>query len=100
MTEQLKSFGKETIERLNTETSPYFKPFKYAGGLMLVASITIEVAALFTPAMPVAVMAISGKLFTIGGLLFGGSALTRDRNADKPTSKHTFFGTIKNIFVK
>lgn len=89
----------ETVQRLNTETSDYFKPFKYAGGVMLVAGVAIEVVALFTPAMPVAAVALAGKLLTIGGLLFGGSALTRNAGA-KPTEKITVFGTIKNIFLK
>jgi len=100
MTEQIKSFGKETIERINTETSPYFKSFKYVGGIMLVGGIAIELAALFTPAMPLAVLSLSGKLITVGGLLFGGSALTKNPDAEKSTKKATILGTIKNLLVK
>lgn len=100
MTEKPKSFVKQTVQRLNTETSPYFKPFKLIGGIMLVACGAVELVALFTPAMPIAVMTLSGRFSIIGGMLFTGSALTRDRNAKQATGKQTFFGTIKNILFK
>jgi hypothetical protein len=98
--EELKSFTKETVDRLNTETSPYFKPFKYAGGIMLVGGIAIEIVGLFTLAMPVAIIGLSGKLITVGGLLFGGSALTKNPNAEKATEKITILGTLKNLILK
>jgi hypothetical protein len=100
MTEEIKSFGEETVDRLNTDTSPYFKPFKYVGGIMLVGGIAIEIVGLFTPAMPVAIVGLSGKLITVGGLLFGGSALTKDPKSEKATDKPTLFGTLKNLIMK
>jgi hypothetical protein len=95
----VKNYGTETIKRLNSETSPYFKPFKYAGGAMLIAGVGIEIAALFTPAMPIAIIGLSSKLLTIGGILFTGSALTQNKDAKAP-EKITLFGTLKNILFK
>jgi hypothetical protein len=97
MIEKIKN--SETIRRINTETSPYFKPFKYAGGMMLVVSVGIEAAALFTPAMPLAAVSLAGKLFTIGGLLFAGSSLTVNPQAppESNNEKPTLLGTLKNL---
>jgi hypothetical protein len=83
--ESIMDYGTETISRLNTETSPYFKPFKYIGGIMIVASG--------------AIVALSGKLLTIGGLLFGGAALTKKEGSVKE-GKNTLWGTIKNVILK
>lgn len=82
MTEKLKSLKNETIERLNTETSPYFKPFKYIGGVMLIAAAGIKIAAYFTPAAPAA---LATDLLQIGLPLFGVSALTNKKGAESET---------------
>lgn len=85
MTEKIKSLKNETIERLNTETSPYFKPFKYAGGILLIASATIKIVAFFSPAMPAAAIALATDLLQIGLPLFGVSALTNKKGAESET---------------
>ena len=96
MTEKLKKVGTETINRLNTETSPYFKPFKYVGGVMLIASACIKVIAIFTPAMPVVVISLGTDLLQIGLPLFGVSALTNNKNA--ATDKQGILNVIKKLF--
>lgn len=95
MTEQIKSLTNQTIQRLNTETSPYFKPFKYAGGIMLIVSASIKIAAFFSPAMPAAVIALSADLLQIGLPLFGVSALTNKKGAEVETKG--FLNIVKQL---
>jgi hypothetical protein len=69
----------ETVTRLKSESSPYFKPFQKIGGGLLILGIAIKVVAIFTPAMPVALVSLAPEIIAIGGTMFTGAALTRKR---------------------
>lgn len=98
MIKQIKNIGNKAIDQVNTETHPAAKPFKYAGGIMLIGGIVIDVISLFTPALPAGIIDLSSKLITVGGLLFGGSALTNKYGSQ--SEKTGILGTLKNLITK
>jgi hypothetical protein len=81
MTEQIKSTALKVGTRLTSEISPDFKPIKTVGAILAVAGITIKIVAVFTPAMPVALVSLAPEIIGIG-LAFWGSA-----NYSKNTKK-------------
>jgi len=80
MTEQLKSFGKETVERLKSETSEYFKPFKKIGGILAIAGVVIKIgAAIFPATMPIGLASLAPEIISIGITMFTGATLTKQK---------------------
>ena len=69
----------ETAERLGSETADYFKPFKKIGAGLLILGVAIKIVAVFTPAMPVALVSLAPEIIAIGGTMFTGATLTRKK---------------------
>jgi hypothetical protein len=83
---QIQKVTNETVERLTSESSPYFKPFKFAGGIMLIGSAVIGIGLCFFPAtMPVGAAVLAGNLLKIGTPLWAVSVLTQDKEKQQKT---------------
>lgn len=66
-------------DRLTSKDSPDYKPIKYVGAGLTVAGLIIKGVALFTPAMPVAAVALAGDFVMVGLTLFGAAAYSKDQ---------------------
>lgn len=103
MAEQVvvKETGNETIDRLSVKPSPYFKPFVPVGAIMAGAGIAVKIiAAIFPPAIPVAVVSLMPELISIGLTMLTGSSLTKDPNpvngVQKPSLLYKLINAFKN----
>ena len=94
----LKNFAKKTAERVITETSPDFKPLQYVGAGLAVAGLAVKIVAVFTPAMPVALISLAPEAISIGLTLFGASSLTM--NPDGSAKERKIITIVKNLFKK
>lgn len=101
----LQKAGNTVADRLTSKDSPDFKPIKYTGAGLAVIGLIIKGVALFTPAMPVAVVSIAGDAIMIGLALFGVSAYSKDQknpNANVTTGKTGMgwlWAIVKNILT-
>lgn len=68
-----------TADRLTSKDSPDYKPIKYTGAALTVIGLIVKGVALFTPAMPVAVVALAGDFVGVGLALFGASIYSKDQ---------------------
>jgi hypothetical protein len=68
----------ETVDRLASESSPYFKPFVKIGGGLAVIGLVLKVAALCFPAtMPIGLVSLAPEFISIGLTMFTGASLTK-----------------------
>lgn len=89
MTEKISSiFNKvkstETYNRLNSETSDYFKPIKKAGGWLAVSGIGLKlifvVINVVCPAtIPATLIALTGDMIWVGLSVYGTATLTKKK---------------------
>jgi hypothetical protein len=101
MTEQVevKMTGNETIDRLAVKPAPYFKPFIPIGGVMAGVGVAVKiVAALFPPAIPLAVVSLMPELISIGLTLLGTASLTKDPNPPNGIQKPSLLYKLINAF--
>jgi hypothetical protein len=100
---QIQKVTNETIDRLTSEPSPYFKPFQKIGLGVVGLGVAIKIVACFTPALPVALVSLAPEMIEIGLLVWGGVVLTKDqgkKDASVTTGKTGWkkaFAIVKNL---
>ena len=68
----------ETVQRLGSETSPYFKPIQKVGAGIIVAGLVVKIAAVCFPAtMPIGIVSLVPEMISIGMALSGVASLTK-----------------------
>ncbi len=80
MTDKLKSLKNETIDRLKSETSEYFKPFQKLGAGLAVLGVGLKIAtAIFPATMPIGLISLAPEIISIGVTMFTGASLTKKK---------------------
>ena len=80
MKEQFKSVYNETVDRIKSETPPYFKGIQKIGlGVAGLGAIVKIVGIIFPPLLPVALVSFASDLIGYGLAVAGVSSLTRKK---------------------
>jgi hypothetical protein len=95
----VKKTGNETIDRLSVKSAPYFKPFIPIGWTMAGVGVLVKiVAAIFPPAIPIAVLSLMPELITLGVAMAGQASLTKDPKPENGIQKPSLLYKLINAF--